>query len=269
MKAFEDLGYFCVDNLPIQLIPTFVELAARSEEAVGRAVLVVDIRERQFLPHFSSIYRSLRKQRIPIKVLFFEADDQVLLRRFSETRRPHPLASRKNDLPRAIEMEREELKEIRSLADLVVDTSEHSVHSLRKSLIDQFSAAEAPLEMRTTMISFGFKHGEPHGLDLLLDTRFLPNPYFVAELAHLSGRDPRVVKYLLEDAETRDTLDRFEGLLKFVLPRYQREGRSYVTIGIGCTGGRHRSVVVADELRRRLRKAGLKVRVTHRDVERV
>ncbi len=269
VKAFEDLGYFCVDNLPIQLIPTFAELAGNSGETVRRAALVVDIRERQFLPHFSTIYRDLKKRRVPIKVLFFEASDEVLLRRFSETRRPHPLSSEQIDLPQAIEMERAELREIRALADLVVDTSQHSVHSLRSRLIEQFRASESMLEMRTTIISFGFKHGVPQGLDLLLDTRFLINPYFVPELAHLSGRHPRVIEYLQADDETRETIVHYQQLLEFLLPRCQREGRSYFTIGVGCTGGRHRSVMVADELRRRLRKAGIKMRVNHRDLDKV
>ncbi|MBI4470139.1 MAG: RNase adapter RapZ [Acidobacteria bacterium] len=269
VKAFEDLGYFCVDNLPIQLIPTFAELAGNSGEIVRRAALVVDIRERQFLPHFQAIYRDLKKRHVPVKVLFFEAADEALMRRFSETRRPHPLGSEQLDLPRAIERERVELKEIRALADLVVDTTDHSVHSLRQHLIDQFRASESTLEMRITMISFGFKHGVPHGLDLLLDTRFLTNPYFVPELAALTGRHPKVLEYLRADPETRETIDRYQDLLGFLLPKCQREGRSFFTIGVGCTGGRHRSVMVANELRRRLRKGGVRIRVTHRDIDKI
>lgn len=269
VKALEDLGYYCVDNLPIQLIPTFAELAGTSGEVVRRAALVVDIRERQFLPHFPDIYRDLKRRHVPVRILFFEATDETLLRRFSETRRPHPLSSEQVDLPQAIERERTELREIRALADLVVDTSQHSVHSLRKRLIEQFQAAESTLEMRTTMISFGYKHGVPNGLDLLLDTRFLTNPYFVPELAPHSGRNPRVMEFLRSDAETMETIDRYQQLLEFLLPKCQREGRSFFTIGVGCTGGRHRSVMVADELRRRLRKSGIRMRVTHRDIDKV
>jgi UPF0042 nucleotide-binding protein len=269
VKAFEDLGFFCVDNLPIQLIPTFVELCNRSSETLKRAVIVVDIREKEFLPEFPRIYEDLKNQDINVKVLFFEANNEVLRRRFSETRRPHPLGNNQKDLSQAIAAERSLLKEMRALADMIVDTSERNVHTLRQHLIEQFSATDASLDMRISLISFGFKHGLPRGLDLLLDVRFLPNPHFVPELRMLTGREREVVKYMKESPETVETLNQFNQLLDFLVPRYQREGRSYLSIGIGCTGGRHRSVMVAEEMRRHLRRKGYKVRVSHRDMDKL
>jgi UPF0042 nucleotide-binding protein len=269
VKAFEDLGYFCVDNLPIQLIPTFVELCNRSSETLKRAVVVVDVREKEFLPQFPRIYESLKKQGINVKVLFLEAGNEVLRRRFSETRRPHPLSDHQKDLSQAIAAERSLLKEMRALADVIVDTSERNVHTLRQHVIEQFSAANASLDMNITLISFGFKHGLPGELDLLLDIRFLPNPHFVPGLRMLTGRDGEVVRYMKGCPETVETLDQFKQLLDFLIPKYHREGRSYLTIGIGCTGGRHRSVMVADDLRRYLKRKGYKVRVNHRDMDKL
>lgn len=269
VKAFEDLGYFCVDNLPIQLIPTFVELCHRSAETLQRAVIVVDIREREFLPEFPRIYRELKEKGTSLKIVFFEAGTDVLMRRFSETRRPHPLAGNDASLERAISREREALAEIRALADLIVDTSSHTVHSLRRTLLEQFSEIGHPLEMIVTLISFGFKHGVPAGIDLLFDVRFLPNPHFVPELRALTGRDGPVVEYLNASDETKETITHIERLLAFLLPRYQRDGRAYVTIGIGCTGGRHRSVMVVEEIGRSLSRQDYKVRVLHRDVDKL
>jgi UPF0042 nucleotide-binding protein len=269
VKAFEDLGYFCVDNLPIQLIPTFVELCHRSAETLQRAVIVVDIRERQFLPEFPRIYREVKEKGTSLKIVFFEAETDALLRRFSETRRPHPLAGDDPSLERAIAREREALAEIRALADLVVDTSTHTVHSLRRALLEQFSGLDHPLEMIVTLISFGFKHGVPAGVDLLFDIRFLPNPHFVPELRALTGRDAPVIEYLCASDETKETVAHIERLLAFLLPRYQRDGRAYVTIGIGCTGGRHRSVMVVEEVGRTLSRQDYKVRVVHRDVDKL
>lgn len=269
VKAFEDLGYFCVDNLPIQLIPTFVELCERSADTLQRAVIVVDIREKEFLPQFPRIYEELKQREMNLKVLFFEARDEILRRRFSETRRPHPLSNNKKDLAEAIAAERAQLKEMRALADLVVDTSERNVHALRKDLIQQFSEDDQGLDLRITIVSFGFKHGLPPAMDLLFDVRFLPNPHFVPELRSLTGKDRKVVEYMNAAPETAETVERLEQLLAFLLPHYRREGRSYLTIGIGCTGGRHRSVMVAEALRRFLRRRGYQVKVQHRDWEKI
>ncbi len=269
VKAFEDLGYFCVDNLPIHLLPPFVELCERSLETLKRAVIVIDIRERQFLPDFPRLYEELRRQGTNVKIVFFEASPEVLLRRFSETRRPHPLADTETDLPTAIARERELLAEIRARADLVIDTSEHTVHTLRRHVIERFGTADALLEMTVTLLSFGFKHGVPPGLDLLFDVRFLPNPHFVPELRERTGQDAEVIAFMRAQPDTAELIAHLENLLRFLLPRYQREGRSYVTIGIGCTGGRHRSVMIVEELARTLRREGYKIRVAHRDVDKL
>ncbi|MCS6804403.1 MAG: RNase adapter RapZ [Acidobacteriota bacterium] len=265
VKAFEDLGYFCVDNLPIQLIPTFVQLCDRSDETLSRAVIVVDIREKEFLPEFPHIYETLKKRNIHLTVLFFEANDETIRRRFSETRRPHPLSQQKKHLAQSIAAERALLAPLRALADMVVDTSDRNVHALRQYLIEQFSGNGRRLEMHILIVSFGYKHGLPPNMDLLFDVRFLPNPHFVPELRPLTGKHPQVAAYMNQSPETQETLRRLQELLEFLLPHYRREGRSYLTIGIGCTGGRHRSVMVAEALRRFLRRKGYKVKVQHRD----
>jgi UPF0042 nucleotide-binding protein len=268
INAFEDLGYFCVDNLPITLLPTFARLVQKSEEeeaSIGRAALVVDIREGQFLSEFETKLGALRKQGLNVFVLFLEASDEVLQRRFSETRRPHP-ADVDDGLPSAIRAEREAMADIRSLADHITDTSEHTVHTLRKLLIDRFSPDMQGTPMRVQVLSFGHKYGNPRDMELLFDVRHLPNPFFVEELRHLSGHDRRVVQYLKSKPEVEETVHRFEDLLEYLLPLYKREGKSYVTVGVGCTGGRHRSVMVANTLARRLRRAGFLAQATHRDV---
>jgi UPF0042 nucleotide-binding protein len=268
INSFEDLGYFCVDNLPLTLLPTFARLVQKSEEqraSISRAALVVDIRERQFLSEFEKNLRALRKQGLNVFVLFLEASDEVLQRRFSETRRPHP-ADVGDGLASAIRAEREAMGDLRSLADHITDTSGHTVHTLRKLLTERFSPNMQGTPMRVQVLSFGHKYGNPGDMELLFDVRHLPNPYFVPELRHLSGHDKRVVQYLKSKPEVEETVSRFEDLLEYLLPLYKREGKSYVTVGIGCTGGRHRSVMVANTLARRLRRAGFQAQATHRDV---
>jgi UPF0042 nucleotide-binding protein len=264
LKAFEDLGYFAVDNLPVQLIPTFARLCDESSE-IARTAFVVDVRSREFLPEFPRIHEELRDKGVEVKVVFLEADDEVLLRRYSETRRPHPLHEK--DVVAAIRQERVLLSEIRELADVIIDTSEHTVHTLRDFIKSIFARKSGSLEMNATISSFGFRHGLPRGLDLLLDVRFLPNPHFIPELRPFTGQDRQVVEYLESQPEVEETISRFADLLSFLLPRFQREGKSYLNVGIGCTGGRHRSVMVAEALHRRLRDLGLKTNVVHRDVK--
>jgi len=272
-NAFEDLGYFCVDNLPLTLLPTFARLVQPEEEEVEdgearikRAALVINIREGHFLSEFESQLKKLqRASGLAVRVLFFEASDEVLQRRFSETRRPHP-ADTGDGLLASIRAERDALAHIRAHADLIIDTSEHNVHTLRRYLIERFSPDRAGTPMRVQVVSFGHKYGGPRDLDLLFDVRHLPNPYFVEDLRAYSGNDRRVVHYLRQQAETIETLERFGGLLDYLLPLYQREGKSYVTVGIGCTGGRHRSVMVANALARRLRRDGFDATAVHRDV---
>ena len=266
-NAFEDLGYFCVDNLPITMLQMFARLVTAGEDKKGieRAALVIDIREGTFLVDFEKQLAALHGTRLGVYVLFLEASDEILQHRFSETRRPHP-ADKGYGLLQAIRAERTAMSRIRSVADQIIDTSEHTVHTLRSLLLESFSPDRKGTPMRVQLLSFGHKYGNPGALELLFDVRHLPNPHFIPELRRLSGHDRRVVKYLSSLAEVKETLDRFSDLLDYLLPLYKREGKSYVTVGIGCTGGRHRSVMVANALARRLRRAGFDANAVHRDV---
>jgi UPF0042 nucleotide-binding protein len=266
-NAFEDLGYFCVDNLPTMMLPTFARLvkAGTGERAIERAAIVIDIREGGFLADFGEQLAGVRAAGLSVYVLFLEASDDVLQHRFSETRRPHP-ADKGQGLLQAIRAERTAMASVRAEADQIIDTSEHTVHTLRSHLLERFSPDRRGGPMRVQVLSFGHKFGNPGDLELLFDVRHLPNPHFIPELKPLSGHDRRVVDFLQAQPEVEETLRRFSDLLDYLLPLYKREGKSYVTVGIGCTGGRHRSVMVANALGRRLRKAGFDARVVHRDV---
>ncbi len=268
-NAFEDLGYFCVDNLPLTLLPTFARLVRPEDHNrphIERAALVIDIREGRFLAELPERLRELRSSGLRVSVLFFEASDEALVRRFSETRRPHPADQQGQGVLESIRRERAAMSEIRALADQVIDTSEHTVHTLRRLLIERFSPGPEGAPMRVQVHSFGYKHGCPRDLDLMFDVRHLPNPYFVPELRDLSGHDRRIVEYLRASPEVGETLRRFTELVDYLLPLYRREGKSYVTIGVGCTGGRHRSVMTANHLARHLRRAGYDATAVHRDV---
>lgn len=267
-NAFEDLGYFCVDNLPVTLLPTFARLVEPDEDnhaRIQRAALVINIREGHFLKDFGNQLEGLRARGLNVYVLFLEASDEALQRRFSETRRPHP-AETGGGLLAAIRDEREAMADIRTLADSIIDTTEDSVHTLRSRLVERFSPHTQGTPMRVQVLSFGHKYGSPPDMELLFDVRHLPNPYFVPDLRDLSGHDKRVVEYLKSQPDVTETLNRFSDLLDYLLPLYKREGKSYVTVGIGCTGGRHRSVMIANALAHRLRKAGFDAQSTHRDV---
>jgi len=268
-NAFEDLGYFCVDNLPITLLSTFARLLSPSVEdiaAINKAALVINIRERQFLAEFPSEVKKLAKRDIEPFVVFFEASDDVLRRRFSETRRPHPADSGKGLLA-AIKSEKKAMKVIRSMADLIIDTSDHTVHTLRRSIIQRFSHAGEAGPLKVQILSFGHRYGNPHDVDILFDVRHLPNPFFDLKLRDKTGEDPAIVRYLKKSDDVRETIDRFADLLEYLLPFYRHEGKSYLTIGVGCTGGKHRSVMVANELRKRLKKSGYELSVVHRDMQ--
>src|SRR5437763_3244341 len=267
-NAFEDLGYYCEDNLPLTLLPTITRLVQPEDHNrphIARAALVINIREGRFLREFPARLRELRASGLRAFVLFFEASDEALVRRFSETRRPHPFDAG-DGLLQSIRKEREAMADIRALADQVIDTSEHTVHTLRRLLIERFGHGPEGAQMRVQVYSFGYKHGSPRDVDLLFDVRHLPNPHFVAELRDLSGHDRRVVEFLNASGEVRETIHRFAELIDYLLPLYKREGKSYVTIGIGCTGGRHRSVMVANAIARHLRRAGYEAAAVHRDV---
>src|SRR6188474_951566 len=266
-NAFEDLGYFSVDNLPVTMLQTFSRLVTGGEDGKGieRAALVIDIREGSFLAGFAKQLTALRETGLNVHVIFLEARDEVLKQRFSETRRPHPAESGQG-LLLAIRAERRAMARIRALADQIIDTSDHTVHTLRSLLLERFSPNRRGGPMRVQVLSFGHKYGNPGDLELLFDVRHLPNPHFVRELRPLSGHDTRVVRYLREQGDVQETLKRFTELLSYLLPLYRREGKSYVTVGIGCTGGRHRSVMVANALTRRLKSAGFDAHVVHRDL---
>jgi len=263
LKAFEDLGYYCVDNLPVQLIPEFAELAMQSSE-IRRTALVVDVREGSKLEKFPAILKSIRRM-IPTKVVFLEASDAVLLRRFSETRRPHPFGT---DAPvkSALKAERRHLGAIRRLADFVIDTSKFNVHELRAHINESFHQQKSPEKgILVSCVSFGFRQGVPEDADLVFDVRFLPNPHFVPEFRPLTGRHPSVAKYIRSFPQTREFVIRISDLLIYLLPHYIHEGKSYLTIAFGCTGGQHRSVMIAEEVGKNLRRAGYRVKVVHRD----
>jgi UPF0042 nucleotide-binding protein len=268
-NAFEDLGYFCVDNLPLTMLSTFSRLLLPNDEevvAIERAALVINIRERHFLAEFPAELKKLAKKKLNPFVVFFEASDEALLRRFSETRRPHPTDTGKGLLP-SIRSERKAMDEIRQAADLIIDTSDHTVHTLRRLIVEQFSRAADGAPLKVLIVSFGHKFGNPRDLDLLFDVRHLPNPYFEPSLKDLTGNHAKIKKFLDKHDEVRETVERFTDLLKYLLPFYQREGKSYLTIGVGCTGGRHRSVMVANRLRDELKKEKYNVSVVHRDMQ--
>ena len=266
IRGLEDLGFYCIDNLPVALIPRFVELWERSREDVTRVALGIDVRERRLLAEFPRMCSELRQSGVELEVLYLEATDDVLVRRFSETRRPHP-AAEGGSLADGIRREREKLRPLREVADRVLDTSALTVHELRAALRELIERAE-PGTMTVSLVSFGYKYGLPSDADLAIDCRFLPNPFFVEELRHRTGTDPAVAEYVLGRGETEEFLQRLADFLDFALPRYQREGKSYLTIALGCTGGHHRSVVLVEELRRRLAARGHGVLVRHRDAER-
>jgi RNase adapter protein RapZ len=262
LKAFEDLGYYCVDNLPVGLIPRFADLVGQSAE-IERTALVVDVREGTQLDDLPEIVKSV-KRILPTRVIFLEAKDSVLLRRFSETRRPHPLGQN-SSVKVSLGEERQHLRPIREMADLVIDTSKFNVHELRAYVTDRFHKKETGKSILVSCVSFGFRQGVPEDADLMFDVRFLPNPHFVPEFRPLTGRHPKVAKYIRSFPQTREFIERISDMLVYLLPHYIREGKSYLTIAFGCTGGQHRSVMIAEEVSKRLRKGGYKVKVVHRD----
>ena len=267
IRALEDLGYFCVDNLPTTLIPTLAKLSLRAGRDIEKVAIVVDVREGGFLSSFPKIYRRLRKMpRLNPVLIFLEASHAALVRRFSETRRPHPLAPDRS-VTEGIRDERSRLNVIRAMADEIVDTSDMTVHELRRFFMNlsRNRASKAPLVI--TLLSFGYKHGVPVDADLVFDARCLPNPHFVRALRRRTGRDKAVVAFMERDASTREFIERLEAYLRYVVPFYVAEGKSYLTIAIGCTGGRHRSVMIAERLKKALADvAGGRVRVRHRDI---
>ncbi len=265
LKVFEDLGYYCVDNLPSELIPQFAELVRQSSE-IERTALVVDVREGQRLEQLPSVLLGI-KRILPMTILYLEASDEALQRRFSETRRPHPLGT-SAPVRAAISAERRRLRPIAALADVIIDTSKFNVHELRQHILQRFHRQSRNKGILVSCVSFGYRHGVPDEADLVFDVRFLPNPHFVARFRQHSGRHPQVAKYIRSFPQTQEFINRISALLVYLLPHYISEGKSYLTIGFGCTGGQHRSVFIAEEVAIRLRKAGYPIKVLHRDCPR-
>lgn len=267
LKAFEDLGYYSVDNLPLELIPQFAELVSGSLE-ITHAALVVDVREGSRLDRFPAILKKVRKV-LPARVVFLEASEEAIVRRFSETRRPHPLG-RGDTVIESIRDERKRLDPVRNVADILLDTTRFNVHELRAHINAQFErgGGQSDQNLTISVMSFGFKNGVPTDADLVFDVRFLPNPHFVPEFRKLTGKHPKVAKYVRDFPQTGEFLDKTTDLMTFLLPHYIKEGKSYLTVGIGCTGGQHRSVMIAEELKKRLNAAGYRVKTAHRDMPR-
>lgn len=265
IKCFEDLGFYCVDNLPTALLSTFAELSAQSGE-IRRIALGLDIRDRDFPFAFPEHVDSLRQTGYTCEILFLEARDEVLMRRYSETRRKHPLADRL-PVPEAIQLERAKLAGLRALADRIIDTSDYNVHQLRAALASWYTMANAQQRMTISVVSFGYKYGLPFNADLVFDVRFLPNPHFVEHLRPGSGNDQPVVEYILASQITQAFLKHCFEFIQFLIPQYEREGKAYLTIAFGCTAGRHRSVAVANLLHQQLGSQGYQLTLTHRDLE--
>jgi UPF0042 nucleotide-binding protein len=267
IKCFEDMGFFCVDNLPTTLIPTFADLIAHAGDKYHRVALGVDVREGEYLSHLLEALTALRQRGHGVEVLFFEANEEALVRRYRETRRRHPLAPDGNVLD-GIRAERKALSTVREVADRIVDTSVMTVHQLKDLLIEAYVAPKSRPGLAVSLVSFGFKHGVPFDADLVFDVRFLPNPHFVEKLRPLDGREAQVREFVMQHAESRELLRRIEDFLRCVLPAYQREGKAYLTIAVGCTGGRHRSVALVEELRVVVEELGLTPTLVHRDIDR-
>jgi UPF0042 nucleotide-binding protein len=266
LKAFEDLGYYSVDNLPLDLIERFADLVRQSTE-IDRAALVIDVREGIKLDRFPAILKKVRKV-LSTRVLFLDASEEALVRRFSETRRPHPMG-REETVLESIRAERTRLDPIRNVADIILETTKFNVHDLRAHINAQFEAQEtAERNLTISAMSFGFKNGVPTDADLVFDVRFLPNPHFVPEFRELTGKNPKVAQYVLGFPQTGEFLAKTADMLEFLLPHYIKEGKSYLTVAFGCTGGQHRSVFIAEEMKRRLEISGYRVKVSHRDMPR-
>ncbi len=268
MRALEDMGFYCIDNMPATLIPTFIELCQVSTGELSRVAIAVDIRGKEFLEDFQKRVQDLRGKGHEVKIIFLESTNEVLIRRYSETRRSHPVEKERGiALPEAVQEERGEMAFLREIADEVIDTSNLNVHELRGIVMERLSAAPAR-RMKATLLSFGYSYGLPPEADIVMDVRLLPNPFFVRELRELTGQDKKVGDYVLKQKETKEFLRRFGEMIQYLIPLYEKEGKSYLTIAIGCTGGKHRSVVIAEHLAATMGKQGKEITVRHRDIER-
>ncbi len=266
IDALEDAGFFCIDNLPVILLPKFLEFRAKTGSEITKLALVMDLREEEFIQRYPDIFTKLRQEGYLFEILFLEASTEALLRRYSQTRRKHPLSEAKN-LLEGIQAERKELKDLREIADLIIDTSNYNVHELKEIILNHVLKAVPAKRMKIYLLSFGFKYGIPHDADLVIDVRFLPNPHFVQELRNLDGTSPKVKEFMDRWKETHIFLEKYLDLLNYLIPHYEKEGKSSLTIAVGCTAGTHRSVSIADAIYRELKKTTNLITLTHRDIE--
>lgn len=266
LNTFEDLGFYCVDNLPVSLIPAFSKIFEAGRGEIDRAALLVDARERALIDEFPEIYKKLSKEH-DTTLVFIEASDNALIRRFSETRRPHPLGGQKT-IAEGIRDERKRMAPIRRLADVIIDTTKFNVHELRDFIIQRFQTTGARA-MLVSVVSFGYRYGIPQDADLVFDVRFLPNPHFVPRLRPHSGKNTAVARYIYSFPQTAQFVKRIKGLLRYLIPHYVREGKSYLTVAMGCTGGRHRSVALAERIGHDLKKQGFATKIVHRDMDKI
>lgn len=267
LRALEDIGFFCVDNLPVVLLPKFLEIQATASGEISKVALVMDLREKFFLEKYTPIFSQLKEMGYRIEIVFLDADNEILVQRFKETRRSHPL-SEKGSISEGIASERARLAGLRAMADVLIDTTPFNVHQLKSFIQKQFTSSPAEKRMVINLTSFGYRHGIPSDADIVLDVRFLPNPYFVEDLKNLDGNVEKVREYVLNWKESRTFLDELYKMMEFLIPHYEREGKSYLKIALGCTGGKHRSVVMLNELGRYLSGMKYVVNVSHRDINR-
>ncbi len=266
IDAFEDAGFYCVDNMPVQLLPKFLELPIESKSKIAGLAFVMDLREKSFLTKYTSIFESLKKKGYYFNILFLEAEEETLLQRYSQTRRQHPLSQGKG-LLEGIRIEKEQLKSLKTAADKIVDTSRYSAHDLKAVIHDMAQKAKHHAPMGITIMSFGFKFGIPYNADLISDVRFLVNPYFVPELKDLTGKDDKVKDFVLNNDVTHTFLEKYLDLLDYLIPLYKKEGKAYLTVAVGCTGGRHRSVAIAQSIFEHINKPKRQIIITHRDID--
>jgi len=266
IAAFEDVGYYCVDNMPVALLPKFLELPIKSNSEIAGLAFVMDLREKSFLSRYSLIFESLKKKGHQFEILFLDADEKTLLKRYSQTRRHHPLSQDKS-LLEGIRTEQHQLKDLKIAADKIINTSHYNVHELKSVISDLAHKSKYSAPMKINILSFGFKYGIPHDADLIMDVRFLLNPYFVPELKNLDGKNESVKNFVLGNDEARRFLKKYLDLLDYLIPMYEKEGKAYLTIAVGCTGGRHRSVTISEAVFEHIKKTGMQIIITHRDID--
>ena len=266
MAALEDAGFYCVDNMPVALLPKFLQLPIESDTEIAGFALVMDLREKGFLSKYSKIFASLKKKGYPFEILFLEAKEDVLVQRYSATRRQHPLSQGKS-LLEGIRAERQQLEDLRAVSDKIIDTSNYNVHELKSKISEVARKSKKIGAMQIQIVSFGFKYGVPLHADLIIDVRFLINPYFVAELKHLDGKNAKIKNFILNNEDTRTFLNKYLDLLDYLIPMYEKEGKAYLTVAIGCTGGRHRSVTIARTIFDHIRKTRNQTEIVHRDID--